>query len=613
MDFAQRRVIQVQAFLMMITLLKYFVPYSDLTRFDSYLISFPITITFMLVTFFGLLLGLVLNSRNQASFKSAYFIGSLFFPLMWAVLNIGFFVYDFFSFSIVASYSLIVGIVSLIIVGLYVFYALFYNDPLDWTSHKVDKHSIQFKSRVYIVITVIALILLVVNLNLSPIAFNLNSYQFINTLGFFTTLPILSFLVIWVLLLGLINSNLLVVFRDRLYFFVALTIAMISSIWASIDWDIFLIFFSVITTGFNGSSIDILNFGYAIMLYGVIPISLFVMSYLLHEKYKLNLTPFTKRSFGFLRREQQQPINALSKDQHSTMDNEFNVDALNNSYNSSALKDKSGDYMGSIPNLKEFKVNKQRLIIALPHLTVFILFLVGFFFSSQGLRFISFSLFIGFYVTIIIVAQLGLLVFQSGLSPASRPSFNNLGLRSLIIIQVIYFPITILSFLTGWSPFASLLGILIQGINIALSLYTYKNGDNYIPELFTSIEKIEMNLASSGSISGRLRDTFKPSSKPTLESRPAPRPKPPAGSRPAPRLEPVPGSRPGRHNPRPAPRPAPITESIPQVQSSIKLEQEKTTINDLETTLNALKRLFDEGLITEQEYIEKKQQQLDKL
>jgi hypothetical protein len=128
-----------------------------------------------------------------------------------------------------------------------------------------------------------------------------------------------------------------------------------------------------------------------------------------------------------------------------------------------------------------------------------------------------------------------------------------------------------------------------------MGVFLYVQGDLYTPKVFEALNGLDLNFSSSSEDSNQ-----------SPSQRPVPRPRPAPGSRPAPRPAPVQGS-------RPTPRPAPIPGPKPSPRPKENLDQSSSTISSLESNLTVLKRMLDEGLITEEEYKEKKKQQLDKL
>lgn len=630
MEFAQRRVIQVQTALVAITLLMFFVPYGEILEFDSYLISDPYSLIYIFITLVGLLFGLVSNAKHEASFKSAYFLGSLFFPLMWGINS----AIEFFDLLIFWDFyypnGLIIAAISFVIVGIYVFYGLYYNDPLDWTSHKVDKFSVQFKPVSYGFLGLITFILFIMNLYINSLIYQ-NDLADTYFVEHFNSLPIpfVWYLIIGALLVLLMNSGLLVVFRDRLYFFIPLTLATTTSQWAFNTWEIKRVLENVSTVNFE----VLVDAGFLLIftttLYVVLPIFLFAVSLLIHQKNKFNLVPFVLRSNSVT-----SDVQIASTDSSASFDNQ-DSDYIADGYNDHETKSTSfqsnlNHSSSSNTLIGGINLTRSMLFMVFVHFVSLVLFVIGYNlniynFSEDGdsIRF-SFgellelieifeifadsanaSLLLGIYVFVIFVAQIVLMLLQLKLAP----SFKNYGFIGLIIINGFHLLTLIIGFILIGFPVNDLneafgyglthrigLGVVIQFVILVVSVVLYTQGDNYLPQIFESLNNLDLSFASTGQNANRAQF-----------NRPAPRPAPTPGSRPAPRLEPVPGSRPGR----PAPRPAPI--SRPETSPVSNVAQEASTISSLESNLAALKRLFDEGLITEDEYAAKKKQLLDKL
>lgn len=640
MDFAQRRVLQIQGGLIFLTLLKFLVPFGDILSFNSYLISIPSTLSYMTITLGGLILGLVLNAKNEASFKSAYFVGSLFFPLLWGI-NIFIELFDLLiNEGFFSSFALISSLYSFVVVGIYLYYAIFYNDPLDWTSHKVEKFSIQFNYVGYVIAGIFTLVLFFLNLFLNSRVSSglLDDAAFVNR-GLLLSFPLIWFVIIWFLLVGLMNSSVLVIFRDRLYFFTALTISMFSSLIAFNMWGITDVVFNIVDAGFGNLGDDGYLIVYTIFLYVFFPIVLITMTRFLHQKNKLRLVPYASHS------NHAPNFNRADSSNQSEFSSTYDTTHLANGYNDHDDKSTT-DYSnptynnGSEISFGNFNISRNVLFMVAVHLATFIIFLVGFnsniytiaansdvvsFSFGELIELIeileifgdstSISLLLGFYTFLIFVVQVALMFLQIKL----RPSFKNTGFIALLIthgvhllalfIGFVLVGITINDFneafnstIIHWVGF----GVLVQLVITVLGVFLYSQGDVYLPQIFESISKFDLSFASAGQNNSQDRP-----------ARPTPRPAPAPGSRPAPRLEPVPGNRPGRPAPRPKPMPEPRTviasESSSTPRPTENLKQDSSSISNLETTLAALKRLLDEGLITEEEYNAKKKEQLDKL
>lgn len=637
MDFAQRRVLQIQGGLIFLTLIKYFVPFGDVFNFNSYLVSIPFNLTYMLITLVGLILGFVLNAKNEATFKSAYFVGSLFFPLLWGI-NIFIELFDvWINFDFFSSFSLISSLYSFVVVGIYLYYALLYNDPLDWTSHKVDKFSIQFKNVGYLIAGIFTIVLFFLNLFLNSrvSAGLLDDTAFVNR-GLDFSFPLIWFVIIWFLLVGLMNSSVLVVFRDRLYFFTALSIAMLSTLFAFSIWRIQDVVYNVLDAGLFNLGVDGYLIIFTILLYVVFPLSLIITTFFLHQKNRLRLVPFVAHS---------KPVsnsNHIDSLNQPEVGPAYDIAPVADGYNdhddkSTPIHPHPTNKKSSGISLGNLNINRNAIFMVVVHLVTLIMFTVGYnsniytiasnidsarFSFGELIELISLletfgdSIFVSviviLYSFLIFAVQVGLMISQIIL----KPSFKNIGFIGLLIVNGVHLFVLIIGFilvgfsindynqtfgvaLTHWVGF----GVLVQILIIVLCVVLFTIGDGFLPQIFESINKLDFNFASSGQSPSQSRS-----------ARPTPRPAPAPGSRPAPRLEPVPGKRPGR----PAPKPKPITESSPTPRPIENQKQESSTkesssISNLETTLVALKRLLDEGLITAEEYNAKKKEQLDKL
>lgn len=635
MEFAQRRVLQVQAILIVLTLFKFFIPYGEILEFDSYFISTPYAFIYMLITLGGLVLGLILNAKNDASFKSAYFVGSLFFPLLWG-LNM---VVEFFDLLILYDFylpaHLINGFISFVLVGIYLFYAIYYNDPLDWTSHKVDKFSIQIKKDLYIILGFITFVFFVTNLLLKEFYFANDFSDTFHVIAYSNfTIPFVWFLLLWGALVGSLNSSYFVIFRDRLYFFTALAFTMLTTLFAFNIFEIVRVFTNLLESNFTGLPEDGFLLLYTVVLYFVFPIFLILSSYLFHQKNKMNLVPYAPRNNNLTM------SNRYDSMKDSTSETRNDADIITDGYNdheNTSSTFQSGLHQSAAFNtiINGVGFTRTKLFMVFVHFVVLVIFIVGFgsnvysissFGESASFTFgelselIEFieafggdsdlSFLIGFYIFIIFGLQVGLLILQVRL----KPSFKNNGFIGLIVIQVVHFLVLIYGLiLVGnsvndlndiFSNFGASIdygigfGFVVQFLIVVLGVFIYAQGDNYLPQIFESINNLDLSFTSSLQNANR-----------SQSSRPAPRPAPSPGSRPAPRLEPVPGSRPGRS----APRPNPATSSRPVMTPASSVTQETSIISALESNLAALKRLLDEGLITEVEYNAKKKEQLDKL
>jgi hypothetical protein len=631
MEFAQRRVIQVQAFLILLTMVIFFVPFGEILDFNSYLISNPINLVFMIITLIGLILGLILNAQHEASFKSAYFFGSLFFPLIWGLNSI----IEFFDLLIFWDYfysrGLISAAISFVTVGIYVFYGLYYNDPLDWTSHKVEKFSIQFKPILYGFLALITFVFFVLYLYIDSLIFQNDlddSFFIINYPNF--TIPFVWYLFIGVLMLLLMNSRSLVVFRDRLYFFVPLTLATTTSQWAFNIWEISRVLENIASLRLD----QVIDAGFllffTIILYVLLPIFLFVVSFWLHQKNKLNLIPYVPRANNMGRNDR----SILTKT--STNFDNNDVDYYADSYNDNDVETKTTT-MHSENNLRELssftlgqlKITRSVLFMVFIHFIAFIFFVIGFnlniYTLSAGSESVSFSFgelldliellevfgdssiastLLGIYTFLIFVIQLAIII-----SPLKFGStFKNYGFLGVIIVNGFHLFLLIIGFILIGSylnEFNELLnasinhsigfGVVIQMLIVGMGVFLYVQGDLYTPKVFEALNGLDLNFSSSSEDSNQ-----------SPSERPVPRPRPAPGSRPAPRPAPVQGS-------RPTPRPAPIPGPKPSPRPKENLDQSSSTISSLESNLTVLKRMLDEGLITEEEYKAKKKQQLDKL
>jgi hypothetical protein len=592
---------------------------------NIFLLNVPFTIPYVVLGLLGLFIGLVLNSKNGASFKSAYFLGSIFFPfnLFYATLFFGFFLeippieeYTFYVFLVI----------SLIQIGLYIYYGFFFKDPLDWTSHKVEPMSVDVKFIFQFVVAGLALLFLILNVVFYATDVVFSTDFLIVPFGFPRTTLYILLAVPWLLFALLMNQRLLLGIKDRLYFFVASSIAFYYILLFENSFSI-LIFFENFYVFDN--FYDALFLIFTVVTYLLFPLIVTIFSLVFYKMNSERLVPYINR--GYI--DKKPPVNLV----------ESMEDA---SYTSADQKIESWDVPSdmdwndaavstSVKTGYSMQFDRNRVLMIVVHLALFLLFIIAlnskvYTLSTDGFtsRFSFFelrdliqildafkesnegSILIGIYLFIIIVVQLasafGHLIF--------KPKFNNPSFLVIVVAQLIHFIVLIavaIRFLFTVSDINDIfsifgvridfgidLGFLFHLLFLGLGIFTYAAGNRFLPQISSSLNSLD--FGSLGSVSNNTKTSQR-------NSRPSRPPRPPRPPRPEIENSNTEEQRRPERPPRPPrpQRPEPRSKSTPVVNASESSELEKN--------LASLKRLLSEGLITEEEYKEKKKQQLDKL
>jgi hypothetical protein len=648
MEFTQRKVTVVQSMLMLLFLSMFLVPVSweSFDLFNIYLFYFPITIPIVAIGLLGLFIGLVLNSKNEASFKSTYFIGSIFIPLnFFLIILLNGFEY---GFPALEEYTYWVFFaLSMIQVALYVFYGFFFKDPLDWTSHKVEPKSVDVKFIPQFVIAAIGFVFLILNIFFYYNDVTSTSDFLVMSFGWPQSMLYLWLVLPWLFFALMINQRLLVGIKDRLYFFVVSSIAfyfvLILDNFQSISWFID-DFYAVENLG------DTLFLIFTVATFVVFPLVVIIFSFWFFKKNEQQLVPYVNRGYV---------------DKNPSVNNGESDDDL--SYESSDPKIESWDVpsdsewnedspISSSKSGSSMQVDRHRVFMILVHIALFLLFIIALNskvfvldlgalnsrFSFLELRDLlqaleaftdsnDASLLIGFYLTLIIGVQLVSAIGHLYL----KPKFNNNAFLAIVVAQAIHFIILVIvtirftvlvndlneivSIFGGRINFGFGFGFFLHILFLGLGIFIYAGGNRYLPQLSTALSSLDFGTTgsvSNGSHSSRPRPSGPPrSSRPSLErftdedqrpERPPRPPRPPRPSRPDVDTFNDEGQNPPERPSRPprSPRPEPRSQTTPMANT--------TESSDLEKNLASLKRLLDEGLITEAEYQEKKKQQLDK-
>jgi hypothetical protein len=638
MEFTQRKVIVVQSMLMLLFLSMFLVPVSweSFDLFNIYLFYFPITIPIVVFGLLGLFIGLVFNFKNEASFKSAYFVGSIFFPLNFflIVLLSGF----EYGFPALEEYIYwVFFVLSMTQVALYIYYGFFFKDPLDWTSHKVEPKSVDVKFVPQFVLIAIGLVFLLLNLFLYFNEVTSTSDFLVQSFGLPQSILYLWLVLPWLFFALMINHRLLVGIKDRLYFFVVSSIAFYFNLlfdnFPSISWFID-DFYVVENLG------DTLFLIFTVVTFVVFPLVVIIFSFWFFKKNQQKLVSYVNRGY----------IDKKPNVKNTDSDEEFSYESSDQKIESWDVSSDSewneDNVINPSKSVSSMQVDRHRVFMILVHIALFLLFIIALNskvfvldlgelnsrFTFLELRDLvqaleaftetnDASLLIGFYLTLIIGIQLVSAIGHLYL----KPKFNNNAFLAIIVAQAIHFIIIIIvlirftvlvndlndivSIFGGRINFGLGFGFFLQILFLGLGIFIYLGGNRYLPQISSALSSLDFGSSGSASTGGN-------SSRPSLErftdedqrpERPSRPQRPPRPSRPeADNLnneEPRRPERPSRP-PRPS-RPELRSMSTPVVNASESSELEKN--------LASLKRLLSEGLITEEEYKEKKKQQLDKL
>jgi hypothetical protein len=634
MEFTQRKVIVVQTTLMIANILVFFTPaFGALDIAEAWILNIPFGVIYLGLTILALLVGLILNIKNEPSFKSAYFLGAMFLPLLWVLdlLFIGVY-WGFPSLEFWPYWSILT--VSNVLVIAYLFYGLFYKDPLDWTSHKVEPKIVNVKLLPQFVFLFVLVVILIGNYAFYVNDVSRDSEYLISFWSLTESLFYLWIIFPWLLITLLINNRFFVGISDRLYFFVAISLAFFPVLLIESSYGIDDFLFGLSDLGWNNPVVDFFQLSFTFATYLIVPLVLVVFSFWFYKKYEMQLEPYVARSFV------DRHVKDSANQSEATGSMDPSVATPSDSWNNSSQADWSeGDdyYSNDSPQRQSgtLQLDRNRIFMAIISIVFILIFILAtnlkiytvslgdafsirlsFWEIREGIEILEafaegseISILIGLYGFFIIVTQLAATAGQLYV----KPKFNNKAFLTLFIAQFVHLGIlgiiaariliAVNEFNSGLSAFGISVsfglgfGMVLHVLLSGAAIYLYTSGNQYLPQIYQLLKSMDFGTSGGPSIENRSaspRSSYSNEDSPR-ERRPLP-PRPPRPPRPAIHEESTPPPRP----PRPAPRTQPQASPVSQEPS------------DLEKNLASLKRLLDEGLITEAEFQEKKKQQLDK-